>query len=61
MLKEESLLESTVVVLGGGVGGMITANLLRKNLPEPYTITLIDREEHHVFAPSLPWLVTGER
>ena len=54
-------MKNTVVVLGGGVGGVITANLLRKNLPDPYRITLIDREEHHVFAPSLLWLVTGER
>ena len=51
-------MKSTVVVLGGGV---VTANLLRKSLPDPYRITLIDREEHHVFSPSLLWLVTGQR
>ena len=54
-------MKSTVVVLGGGVGGVITANLLRKSLPDQYKVTLIDREEHHVFAPSLLWLVTGQR
>lgn len=41
----------SVTVLGGGVGGVITANLLRKRLPDEYEIALIDRETNHVFAP----------
>ncbi|UOF90888.1 NAD(P)/FAD-dependent oxidoreductase [Fodinisporobacter ferrooxydans] len=51
----------SIVILGGGVGGVITANLLRKKLSDEYEITLIDRETNHVFAPSLLWLMTGDR
>jgi len=52
----------SILVLGGGVGGVITANLLRKGLPANRAkITLIDREANHVFVPSLLWLITGNR
>lgn len=50
-----------VLVLGGGIGGVVAANLLRKRLPGDWKVTLIDREERHVFAPSLLWVLTGER
>ncbi len=51
----------TVVVLGGGVGGLITAVTLRKKLGKEHRIVLVDREERHLFAPSLLWLMTGAR
>jgi sulfide:quinone oxidoreductase len=52
---------SRIVVLGGGVGGLVTAVELRKKLPERHRIVLVDREERHLFAPSLLWLMTGLR
>jgi sulfide:quinone oxidoreductase len=51
----------TVVVLGGGVGGVATARELRKRLPHPHRIILIDREREHLFSPSLLWLMVGLR
>lgn len=51
----------TVVVLGGGVGGVVAATTLRKELPEPHRVVLVDRERRHLFAPSLLWLMTGDR
>ncbi|MEQ9320013.1 MAG: FAD/NAD(P)-binding oxidoreductase [Polyangiaceae bacterium] len=51
----------TIIVLGGGVGGVVVATLMRKKLPKEHRVVLIDREERHVFAPSLLWLMTGER
>jgi sulfide:quinone oxidoreductase len=51
----------TVVVLGGGVGGVATARELRKRLPRQHRIILIDREREHLFAPSLLWLMVGLR
>jgi len=51
----------TVVVLGGGVGGVVTARGLRKRLPRPHRVVLIDREREHLFAPSLLWLMVGLR
>jgi sulfide:quinone oxidoreductase len=35
--------------------------MLRKQLPEPHRVVLIDRERRHLFAPSLLWLMTGGR
>ena len=51
----------TVVVLGGGVGGVVTARELRKRLAREHRVVLIDREREHVFAPSLLWLMVGLR
>jgi sulfide:quinone oxidoreductase len=53
--------EHSVIVLGGGVGGVVTAVELRKKLPKRHRIVLIDREAQHVFAPSLLWLMVGLR
>lgn len=51
----------TVVVLGGGVGGVVAATTLRKRLPAEHRVVLVDREPDHLFAPSLLWLITGRR
>jgi sulfide:quinone oxidoreductase len=54
-------MNQTILVLGGGVGGVVTAVELRRRLPPNHRIVLVDREEQHVFAPSLLWLMTGAR
>jgi sulfide:quinone oxidoreductase len=51
----------TVVVLGGGVGGVIAARELRRRLPRAHRVVLVDRERLHLFAPSLLWLMVGGR
>jgi sulfide:quinone oxidoreductase len=51
----------TVVILGGGVGGVVAATTLRKTLSEPHRVVLVDRERNHLFAPSLLWLMIGRR
>jgi sulfide:quinone oxidoreductase len=51
----------SILVLGGGVGGVVTAVELRKKLPKRHKTVLIDREPQHVFAPSLLWLMVGLR
>jgi sulfide:quinone oxidoreductase len=51
----------TILVLGGGVGGVVTAVELRKKLPKKHRIVVVDREERHLFAPSFLWLMTGQR
>jgi sulfide:quinone oxidoreductase len=51
----------TILVLGGGVGGVVTAVEVRRRLPKRHRVILVDREERHVFAPSLLWLMTGSR
>jgi sulfide:quinone oxidoreductase len=51
----------TVVVLGGGVGGLVAARELRDRLPRQHRVVLVDRERDHLFAPSLLWLMVGQR
>lgn len=51
----------TILILGGGIGGIVAANLLRKALPRAHRVVLVEREAQHVFSPSLLWLMTGQR
>ncbi|GMR17861.1 MAG: FAD/NAD(P)-binding oxidoreductase [Gammaproteobacteria bacterium] len=51
----------TVVVLGGGIGGIVTATQLRKQLPSEHRVVLIERDTNYVFPPSFPWLMAGLR
>lgn len=51
----------TVLILGGGIGGIVTATQLRKRLPQGHRIVLIERESSYAFAPSFPWVMAGTR
>ncbi|MEE9284581.1 MAG: FAD-dependent oxidoreductase, partial [Dehalococcoidia bacterium] len=51
----------SVVILGGGVGGVVAANRLRRMLPREHRIVLVDRTPWHSFAPSFVWVATGQR
>lgn len=53
--------KKTIIVLGGGSGGMVCANKLRKNVSNEHRVILIDKEENHLFYPSLLWLIFGWR
>ncbi len=50
-----------ILVLGGGVGGQVVANELRRGLPDEHRVTLIEKETRHAFAPSFLWVMTGDR
>lgn len=52
---------ATVLILGGGVGGLVCANELSKRLDRRHRIVLMDREAYHTFSPSLLWLSVGTR
>jgi sulfide:quinone oxidoreductase len=51
----------TVLVLGGGVGGLVAANELRRRLEPRDRVVLVEREARHLFQPSLLWLMVGRR
>lgn len=51
----------TVLILGAGVGGVVAAYHLRKLLTSEDKIIIFDRESNHLFAPSLLWLMIGNR
>ena len=57
MVRDGSTSEKPrVVILGGGFGGLYCARALRK---APVSITLIDRNNHHVFQPLLYQVATA--
>jgi sulfide:quinone oxidoreductase len=53
--------KKTVVILGGGIGGIVAANDLRRKLSAEHRVVLVERNAEHAFAPSFLWLMTGER
>jgi sulfide:quinone oxidoreductase len=51
----------TILILGGGIGGHVTANVLRKQIARDHRVILVDRKREYVFSPSLLWLIVGKR
>jgi sulfide:quinone oxidoreductase len=51
----------TVVVVGGGTGGIVAANRLRRRLAPEDRVVVVERDPVYRFAPSFLWLLTGER
>lgn len=51
----------TVLVLGGGVGGVSAANRLRRRLDRRHKVVLVNREADFSFAASYLWVMTGHR
>ena len=50
---------NNVVVLGGGTGGTIAANRLRRALGDDAVITVVDKDDDHVYQPGLLFLPFG--
>ena len=42
-----------IVVLGAGTGGTIVSNNLRRHLPDDWEITVIDRDDKHIYQPGM--------
>ncbi len=51
----------TVLILGGGTGGLVAANRLRRMLDREHRVVLVDRSPFYTFEPSLSWVMTGAR
>jgi sulfide:quinone oxidoreductase len=50
-----------ILVLGGGVGGIVTANELRRRLGSEHRVVLVDRRAEYLYTPSLLWMMIGAR
>jgi sulfide:quinone oxidoreductase len=49
-----------IVVLGGGTGGTLVANRLRRALPEDQaSVTVVDQDDRHVYQPGLLFVPFG--
>jgi sulfide:quinone oxidoreductase len=53
--------EQTVLILGGGVGGIVAAATLRKKLGKRHHVVLLDKKADFHFTPSYLWVITGSR
>lgn len=51
----------TVLILGGGTGGVVAGHVLAKVLPKTDRVALVDRSAVHLFRAGLPLVVTGRR
>lgn len=51
----------TILILGGGIGGLMAANELRRLLPGEHRVVLVEKNARHSFPPSFLWLMTGDR
>lgn len=54
-------LGKTILILGGGIGGIVAATELRKKLSSQHRIVVIEQLTDHVFPPSLLWIASGAR
>ena len=48
-----------IVILGGGTGGTLTANRLRRHYKDGVQITVVDQDDHHVYQPGLLFVPFG--
>ncbi|MGH2835454.1 MAG: type III sulfide quinone reductase, selenoprotein subtype [Solirubrobacteraceae bacterium] len=48
-----------IVILGAGTGGTLLANRLRRRCPEATRITVVDRDNSHVYQPGLLFVPFG--
>ena len=53
-------MRNDVLILGGGVGGTIVANLVAKELGDRARITLVDKTGIHVYQPGFLYLAVGQ-
>lgn len=61
MADRASSSAQTIVVLGGGVGGVATANRLRRRLDRRHRVVLVNRDPNFSFAASYLWVMASTR
>jgi sulfide:quinone oxidoreductase len=52
---------STIVVLGGGIGGLSAAFELKDELGDQHEVVLVSDQDHFEFTPSNPWVAVNWR
>jgi sulfide:quinone oxidoreductase len=56
---EAAGMSKRLVILGGGTGGTLAANRLRRELLDDVTITVVDRDDDHLYQPGLLFVPFG--
>ena len=52
---------SRILVVGGGFGGIVAANELRRLLPSRHKITLIEKSQTFHIGATKPWVMLGQK
>src|SRR5690606_38411764 len=55
---------SSLVILGGGTAGTMAANMLRKKLPNNWSVTVVDKDNDHHYQPGylfIPFWMDADR
>ena len=53
--------KKTIVILGGGIGGIVAARELKRLLGHRHRVVVIDKNPVHAFPPSFLWVMVGWR
>ncbi len=61
MASRSRAYDQTIVILGGGIGGVATANRLRRRLGRRHRVVLVNRDPDFTLAASYLWVMTGDR
>jgi len=61
MMNPEGSGPAQILILGGGFGGIATANTLRRLLPASHAITVIDQAPRFHVGAGKTWVMLGER
>jgi NADH dehydrogenase FAD-containing subunit len=58
-LAKTEIMTERIVILGGGTAGTLAANRLRREFPHDMNITVVDRDDRHVYQPGLLFVPFG--
>jgi sulfide:quinone oxidoreductase len=53
--------DKTVLIIGGGIGGLVSSSVLKKKVGERARVVLIERKQSFQFPPSYLWVMLGKR
>ncbi len=53
--------EKTVLILGAGIGGLVSSGVLKKKLGNKARVVVVEKKKTFQFPPSYPWIMVGKR
>ena len=50
-----------ILILGAGVGGIVSSNIFAKSIMKEHEVVLIDKNDTHIFRASYPYIMINVR